>query len=82
MWTWVAIGVGAFVALSAAVTLIVARVLQVIARQVSALHETEAWAVRPLSREADRMESEREEGVAAEEPHRQRGRPRMTRRDS
>lgn len=79
MWAWIAIGVGAFVVLSALVALVVARTLAVIAREASALYETEGWAVMPLSREASAERvSEPEEGAAAEESGGQRGRSQTT----
>jgi hypothetical protein len=65
MWTWIAIGVGAFLVLATTVALVVAGVLGVIADSVSALYETAEWAEQPLTREADAtIDSEREAASA------------------
>jgi hypothetical protein len=65
MWTWIAIGVGAFFVLATTVALVVAGVLGVIADNVSALYETAEWTEQPLTREADAtMDSEREAAAA------------------
>ena len=53
MWTWFAVGAGLFLFLSTAVALVVARILRLIARDLSELYDTDGWAEMPLSREAE-----------------------------
>jgi hypothetical protein len=50
VWGWVGIGVGAFLALSLLMALVVARVLGAIGRQVSELYDAETWASAPPTR--------------------------------
>ena len=50
MLVWVAIGVGALIALSLLVGFALARVLGTIAREVSELYETEMWSTKPPTR--------------------------------
>ena len=65
--TWIAIGVGGSFVLATAVALGVARILGLIARDVSAtLYDGDDWAEMPVSREAERQtKAGLERGVAA-----------------
>jgi hypothetical protein len=51
-WLWVVIGAGAFLALSLAVSIVLAAILGRIGADVSQLIETEVWTNAPLEREA------------------------------
>ena len=53
--TWIAIGVGGSFVLATTVALGVARILGLIARDVSALYHGDDWAEMPVSREAERQ---------------------------
>ena len=59
--TWIAIGVGGSFLLATAVALGVARVLGVIARDVSGLYAGDDWAEIPVSGEAVRQDESRVE---------------------
>ena len=63
--TWIAIGVGGSFLLTTAVALGVARVLGLIARDVSGLYAGDDWAEIPVSREAVPDEGRIGRGVAA-----------------
>jgi hypothetical protein len=57
-WLWVAVGVGAFLFLSAVVSLAVAAVLGRIAQETTELLEGEFWSTASLTREKIRKEQE------------------------
>jgi hypothetical protein len=50
-WLWVAVGAGAFLVLSLAVSIVLAAILGRIGADVSELIETEVWTNAPLERE-------------------------------
>ena len=52
-WSWIGIGTGLFLALSALAALAIAAVLGRISRDISELFEDEQWASAPLARDMD-----------------------------
>ena len=62
MWVWIGIGVGGFLALSATVALVVARVLGTIASKISELQELDDWAMLPPSRSSEERERQPSDG--------------------
>jgi phosphate/sulfate permease len=73
MWNWIAIGVGGFLVLSAAVGLAIARILGTIAEKISELQETDDWAMLPPARAAHDQpaaETESKQMRAASAPRR------------
>jgi hypothetical protein len=66
MWLWIGIGLGAFLAVSVVIGVVIAAVLGSIGRDITHLHdeiiEGEAWAMWPPTRATseDRAEQENE----------------------
>jgi hypothetical protein len=64
MWVWIAIGVGAFLFVSLAVSLVVACILGTIADNISALAEADDWTVLPPARSTEEEDEEDGKQVA------------------
>lgn len=63
IWSWIGIGTGLFLALSALASLAIAAVLGRIAAEISELSEDERWASAPLARD---MNEEAERAIQPE----------------
>jgi hypothetical protein len=67
MWVWIAIGLGAYLALSVLVGFALGAVFGAIRRRANELHEDEMWATRPPTRSAEEAEEHRPAGVERDE---------------
>ena len=66
MWFWIMIGVGSFLVLSLLISLALGRILGTIGREISALYETDDWAMLPPTRAARDTKEDHPEEVEAE----------------
>jgi hypothetical protein len=56
LWQWLAIGISAAICLSALVGLVIARILGVIATEISELGDADWWTVAALTREVPHVD--------------------------